>query len=100
MTATTVRAGVMWKALTDSEKDAAIEQANAIIAARPATIPKPVKVKRVSKNKPVATPEELFLAKQAIRRAKELDTFTAKQAEKSQREFTKFTEELKMKVKM
>lgn len=107
MTATTVRAGVMWKALTDAEKDAAIEQANTVIASRPATEPKPLKTKKASTTKakakaapPPTTPEELFLAKQAIRRAKELETFTAKQAEKSQREFAKFTEELKSKIEV
>jgi hypothetical protein len=98
MTATTVRAGVMWKALTDAEKDTAIEQANAVIASRPATEPKPPKAKKaVKKSKTVSTPEELFLAKQAIRRAKELEAFAAKQAEKSQREFAKFTEDAKAK---
>ena len=104
MTATTVRAGVMWKALTDAEKDAAIEQANAVIASRPATEPKPPKTKKTSAstkksktNTPPPTPEELFLSKQVIRRAKELEAFTAKQAEKSQREFEKFTQELKTK---
>lgn len=99
MTATTVRAGVMWKALSDAEKDVAIEQANAVIAARPATEPKPPKTKKTSKTtKTTTTPEEMFLTKQAIRRAKELEAFTAKQAEKSQREFAKFTDELKAKV--
>lgn len=107
MTATTVRAGVMWKALTDAEKDAAIEQANAVIASRPATEPKPPKTKTkksstttAKKSKtdtPPLTPEELFLSKQLIRRAKELEVFTAKQAEKSQRELAKFTDELKAK---
>ena len=96
MTATTVRAGVMWKALTDAEKDTAIEQANAVIASRPVTEPKPKKASK-PKSKTVSTPEELFLAKQAIRRAKELAAFTAKQAEKSQREFAKFTEDAKAK---
>jgi hypothetical protein len=96
MTATTVRAGIMWKALSDAEKDAAIEQANAVIASRPATEPKPPKAKKAQKTKTIApTPEELFLSKQAIRRAKELESFTAKQAEKSQREFAKFTDESK-----
>ena len=96
MTATTVRAGVMWKALTDAEKDAAIEQANAIIASRPATEPKPPKTKKASKTSAASppTPEELFLSKQASRRAKELAAFTSKQAEKNQREFARFTEEL------
>ena len=99
MTATTVRAGVMWKALSDAEKDVAIEQANAVSAARPATEPKPPKTKKTSKTtKTTTTPEEMFLTKQAIRRAKELEAFTAKQAEKSQREFAKFTDELKAKV--
>jgi hypothetical protein len=105
MTATTVRAGVMWKALNDVEKDAAIKQANAVIASRPATEPKPLKTKKTSTstkkskmNTPPPTPEELFLSKQVIRRAKELAAFSAKQAEKSQREFEKFTEELKTKI--
>ncbi len=98
MTATTVRAGVMWKALSDAEKDAAIEQANAIIAARPAVEPKPPKTKKTQKTKtPQPTPEDLFLSKQAIRRAKELEAFTAKQTEKSQRELAKFTDDLKVK---
>jgi hypothetical protein len=109
MTATTVRAGVMWKALTDAEKDAAIEQANAVIASRPATEPKPPKTKTKKSSTTTAkksktdtppltlTPEELFLSKQLIRRAKELEVFTAKQAEKSQRELAKFTDELKAK---
>jgi hypothetical protein len=96
MTATTVRAGVMWKALSDAEKDAAIEKANAVIAGRPATEPKPPKTKKTPKTK-ATTPEELFLSKQALRRAKELEAFTTKQAEKSQREFAKFTDELKAK---
>jgi hypothetical protein len=100
MTATTIRAGIMWKALSDAEKDVAIEKANAVIAGRPATEPKPPKTKKAPKTKttaPPPTPEELFLSKQAIRRAKELAAFTAKQAEKSQREFAKFTDELKAK---
>jgi len=96
MTATTVRAGVMWKALTDAEKDVAIEQANTVIASRPPTAPKTKKPSK--KSKIVSTPEELFLAKQAIRRAKELAAFTTKQAEKSQREFAKFTEDTKAKI--
>jgi hypothetical protein len=95
MTATTVRAGVMWKALSDAEKDVAIEKANAVIALRPATEPKP---KKASKSKTVSTPEELFRSKQAIRRTKELEAFTTKQAEKSQREFAKFTEGVKVLV--
>ena len=97
MTATTVRAGIMWKALSDAEKDVAIEQANAVIASRPVIEPKPPKAKKAQKTKTktiVPTPEELFLSKQAIRRAKELEAFTAKQTEKSQREFAKFTDEL------
>jgi hypothetical protein len=98
MTATTVRAGIMWKALNDADKDLAINQANAIIAGRPATDPKPPKTKKAVKTKTITpTPVELFLSKQSIRRAKELDAFTAKQAEKSQREFAKFTDELKAK---
>lgn len=97
MTATTVRAGIMWKALTDAEKDVAIEKANAVIAGRPATEPKTKKTPKTKTKTIAPTPEELFLSKQAIRRAKELAAFTAKQAEKSQREFAKFTDDLKAK---
>ena len=99
MTATTVRAGIMWKALSDAEKDVAIEKANAVIAGRPATEPKMKKTPKMkTKTKTIApTPEELFLSKQAIRRAKELAAFTAKQAEKSKRELAKFTDDLKAK---
>ena len=96
MTATTIRAGTMWKALSDDEKDVATEKAVAIIALRPVSEQKPQKTKKPSNSK--LTPEEQFRVKQAERRAKELVGFTTKQEEKSRREFAKFKDTMQSKL--